>query len=326
MLAPPPFPFWPLSPSGPRLLLGRDFDQKELASIEIFKEALIERGLNYTSLRVNDPASLLLELNNAGAHRLVRKIVSDWGTVYSLWKVSDAYMEASGIRRREFRHLLKYLIFWGSDHPDRGWWPLRLSAGLSLFRREKEGDGVRQRLARAESLVVRLASALGKLTSELRIYSEGTKSPYRNILPDFVGQCEGALREAAYFGADPRPSKRVHADSELQLDEAQCAEKLIVTLVHNMERAIDFIDDAIDRIGPLDAHRARHVVRESATLLLEVLSDTEQEPAHTRAAVMLFDICLYASRILVGFWLIPLVLAARRLLRPKPALEAGAES
>src|ERR1700735_4745359 len=110
MQAPPPFPFWPLSPSGPRSLAGVEFDDKELANLETLKSALSARGVDYTTIRGSEPTTLLLDLCNAGKHRLLRDVVNDWGVMYSLWKTSDAYMESSGAQRREMRQLLKYLF------------------------------------------------------------------------------------------------------------------------------------------------------------------------------------------------------------------------
>jgi hypothetical protein len=315
---PPPFPFWPLSPTGPKLLLGVEFEGKELKTLDSFEKALAARGLDYSAIQANNPVSLLLDLNIAAEHGLLRKVVNDWGVIYSLWKTSDAYMEAKGVRRRQMRQLLKYLFFWGSDYPGVSWWPLKLAAGLSLFRRENRGTSVRQRLVRAESLALRLASVLTKITCELQLCSKGSRPSLRDTLLPVINECEAALKEARYFDVNPRPSARSHSSNELQMEEALRAEKLIVELVSTMDRALVGLEHATHRMGPLDAHRAKHVFRQSEAVLRDVLPERDHEPA----AIGLFDAFLYVSRLLVGFWLIPLVLVTHGYVRPKTPVRA----
>lgn len=323
MQAPPPFPFWPLSPTGPKRLLGTEFEDKELQSLDTFKAALKARGFDYKSLQTGDPASLLLDLNNAGEQRLLRKVVNDWGVIYSLWKTSDAYVEARGERRQQMRHLLRYLFFWGHDYPGRNFWPLKVAVGLTLFRNENGRAGARRRLVRAESLVLRLASLLTKVAGELRICSEGNRTSLRETLLTVARECEAVLKEAKYFDTVPRPSRRLHTDEELQREEALRAEKLILRLVSMLERALACLDHAVYRVGPLDAHRARHLMRQAEALLLEIHPDAGPQPSYTPGTVMLFDAFLYVGRLFVGFWLIPLVLATGGHRRPETAIESG---
>ena len=125
------------------------FNDEELANLETLKNALSARGLDYTSIRSSEPVTLLLDLCNAGKHRLLRLVVNEWGVMYSLWKASDAYMETSGAERRQMRQLLKYLFFWASQNPGEGGLPLKLVAHLGMFHRESEKKNVQRRLARA---------------------------------------------------------------------------------------------------------------------------------------------------------------------------------
>ncbi len=78
MQAPPPFPFWPLSPHGPKEILGVKFEGRDLQTLETFKRALTARGHDYKFIQIHDPASLLLDLNIAAEHRLLRAVVNDW--------------------------------------------------------------------------------------------------------------------------------------------------------------------------------------------------------------------------------------------------------
>jgi hypothetical protein len=321
MQAPPPFPFWPLSPTGPRSLAGVEFDDKELANLETLKSALSARGVDYTTIRGSEPTTLLLDLCNAGKHRLLRDVVNDWGVMYSLWKTSDAYMESSGAQRRQIRELLKYLFFWAGQYPGHGWWPLKLVAHLGLFHREGEKKNVRLRLVQVEETVLRLASSLTNMTRELQICAKWSRFPLRDPVSILIGQSEAALQQAAYFNGRPRPSQREDSDTEMQREDAERAEKLIVRLVHLVERALEHLRSAIYHLGPLDAHRARHVMRQGAQVLLDLLPDLEPKPHKTPAAIMLFDAFLYTSRLVVGFGLIPLVLLTRGL-RPKNAYES----
>ncbi len=319
MKAPPSFPLWPLSPSGPKLVLGMEFESKDLKTLESFKQALAARGRDYASIRANDPVSLLLDINNVGAHRLLRSVVTDLGVIFSLWKTSDAYMEAKGDRRNQLRHLLNYLFFWGHNYPGLTSWPLKLAAGLTLFRGEGAAGKPRQRLARAESFTLRLATVLTTITKELRLYTKGTQKPLRNTVLPVIKECEVILKEAEYFDIHPRPSERLHASDELQMEEAHRAEKLIVRLVNTTDRALICLEHATPRMGPLDAHRARNVFRQSEAVLQEVLPQHQHKPV----LIGLYDSFLYVGRVLVGISLLPLVLLGQVFTRRKPAVDAA---
>jgi hypothetical protein len=325
MQGPPPFPFWPLSPSGPRSLAGAEFNDKELANLETLKSALAARGLDYTSIRSNEPVTLLLDLCNAGKHRLLRLVVNDWGVMYSLWKASDAYMESSGDRRRQVRQLLKYLFHWAGQYPGHGSWPLKLVAHLGMFHRQGEKKNVRLRLARAEDHLHRLTSSLANMISELRVCSTWSRFPTRDPVAILIKQTEATFEEAAYFDVRSRPSQREDSDMEMQREDAARAEKLILKLVHLMERALEHMRSAAYHLGPLDACRARHVMRQGAEVLVDLLPDIEPKPHQTPVAVMLFDGLLYTGRLVVGFGLLPLVLLTRGL-RPKDAPKNQGES
>jgi hypothetical protein len=93
--------------------------------------------------------------------------------------------------------------------------------------------------------------------------------------------------------------------------------------VHTIERTLSILHDARYRIGPLDAHRARHVIRHSEAVLLEALPEIEHEPTYSPATIMAFDVSLYVSRLVIGFWLLPLVLTTHGLLRPKAEAPAS---
>lgn len=321
MQAPPAFPFWPLSPSGPRSLAGVKFNDEELANLETLKKALAARGLDYTSIRSSEPVTLLLDLCNAGKHRLLRLVVNDWGVMYSLWKASDAYMETSGAERRQMRQLLKYLFFWASQKPGEGGLPLKLVAHLGMFHRESEKKNVERRLARAEETLRRLAVTLAGMTAELRLCSQGSRFPLRNPIYILTRHSEAVLEQAAHFDARLRPSQREDSDTEMEREDVEHAETLVVRMVHLSERSLEHLQAAIYHLGPLDAQRARHAMKQGAQVLVDVLPELEPKSPPARAAEMVFDGLLYTGRLVVGASLLPLVLLTRSL-RPKDAYES----
>lgn len=317
MQAPPPFPFWPLSPSAPKHILGTTFESRELRSLDAFQAALLARGQDYALVYRTDPAALLLDLSNASEHGLLRAVVNNWGVLFSLWKASDAYVESVGQRRKQLRELLKHLFFWADYHPGRREWPSNLTVRQNLLYREGGVTHVQQHVKRAETLAVRLALTLEKVTRELRIYSRTAKLAVRPTVQRVIKECEMALKEAEYLGRNPRRPKRPRGSKTPDMDDAHRADNVSVRLASTTEWALSFLKDAARMIKPVEAYRARYVIRECEATLMEILPEPVQEPFYVPVSTMLFDAALYGGRLFIGFWLIPLVLASNGQARIK---------
>ncbi len=218
-----------------------------------------------------------------------------WSTIgHDLLDVENlrCYIESRGDRRVQLRHLLKYLFFWGSHHPRPQLLAAQGGGGDDPAPLGKRTGAARsKRLARAESLVLRLASSLAKIAIDLRLASQGRKSALTDALLGMARDSEALLKEAEYFDVHPRPSQRKHVDEALQIEEAHRGEKLILRLVNMLEQALTCLDHAVYRLGPLDAHRARHIMRQSHALLLEIHPDSKPKSPYAPAAVTLSTAC-----------------------------------
>ncbi len=309
MKAPPSYPFWPLSVAGPKRIDGLTFKTSELKSLSAFRDALAARGKDYELIRRNDAPGLLLDLSLASKPRLLRQVVEDWGVVFSLWKTADAYLEADGQRRKHLRTLLRQLFFWAGYSRSRNVWPAHLTARQILLKREDTVASAERRALRAEALAGRLAVALGKITRELRIYSIVANSSLRPSIKTILKECEACLEEADYLERTPSRVRSRFLKKKPGLDEAHKADGVTIKLAATMERALGLLRDALSRFKPVDAFRARYVIRESEDLLSEILPKPQRDPLYIPLGIMVFDSTLYVSRLIVGFWLIPLVLA-----------------
>jgi len=293
------------------------FKSKELQTLVAFQEALTARGRDYASVRDNQTAALLLDLRNASESGLLKKVVKDWGLLFSLWKVADAYLESVGERRKQMRELLKHLFFWADYSSERRKLPSNLNVLQNLFHHEGGLASATQRCRQAEALAARLVIALEKVTRELGLYSIVVKTSLRPSIRGMIKECDVALEEAEYLVLNAKRAK--HWLFRMGYDEDDVSKAVGVTakLANTLQKALNCLRDAVRMFRPTDAYRARHIIRASEAALLEVIPHPEPEPAYTPMTIMLFDAALYVSRLLIGFWLIPLVLALDSHLRSK---------
>jgi hypothetical protein len=292
------------------------FESKDLQTLGAFRHALSAQGKDYAKIRFEQPAVLLLDLANASEPRLLRTLVDDWGLVFCLWKASDAYVASAGKRRRELRQLLEHLFFWAQGGKGIREWPAKLKARQTLFDLEGGMMAERTRGERADTLALRLAIALKKITRELQIYSICAKTSVRDSIGAVVKKCEACLEEVEKLDRTQSSFISDRRDAAF----ARKADIITAELADTITWALGYLREAKWVVRPAEAYRARRVIRESEAVLLDVLPETPPKSFYSIMRIELFDATLYGGRLLIGFWLIPLVLAmdshARATTRP----------
>jgi hypothetical protein len=303
----PPFPYWPFSASSPKRILGMVFENAELSTLATFQRSINVRGQDYALLQENRGASLLLDIANASEPRLLREVVYDGVLFRSLWKVSDAYLESTGERRKQFRELLRHLFYWANCSLTHTNWPDHLRLRQQLFNGEGLLKSRRQSRQRAEAL----ALSLEKVNRELRLFYVVARQSIRPSLLRVIRESQACVEDTASLKEKPKKFEHLFDSKLSKKNAAQEMDILTLKLVAHLKSALAFYQKVLPVLNPADAYRARLLIKESEAALHKVLPAPEHAPTHVFVGIILFDATLYLSRLFIGFWMIPIVWVLR---------------
>jgi hypothetical protein len=293
--------------------LDLTFESSELGTLAAFKQALTSRGYDYALIQQSRTASLILDIANASESQLLKEVVDDRGLFFSLWKVSDAYLESAGERRKQFRELLKQLFFWANCSATQKQWPDHFVVRQHLFHRERTHPRLRPQCAEA------LALSLEKVTRELRSFSVVAKVSTRESLWHVIRENEACLQEAAFLKQKTSTFERLFGRKFHDKDDAQKIDLLTLKLATTLKSAVIYLQEVVHVFKPAAACQARRIIREGETVLIEVLPKPVQIPTRVHVGIFLFDVTLYLLRLFIGFWIMPIVW----LLHPRPRAESA---